>query len=93
MSYTELLKECESAFDSISISEMQAVNIELAKRDQSSTKVWFQFRSGCITASKAACHTEVSQPSQTLIMSICYPENYRFTSKATKWGHQNNCLY
>ena len=69
MSYTELLKECESAFDSISISEEQAVNIELASRDQSSTKVWFQVRSGRTTASrfKAACHTDVSQPSQSLI--------------------------
>ena len=41
MSYTELLKECESAFDSISISEEQAVNIEVASRDQSITKAWF----------------------------------------------------
>ena len=43
---------------------------------------------GLITASrlKAAVRTDITQPSQSLIKNICYPESCRFTSKATQWG-------
>ena len=41
-----------------------------------------------MTASKfeAACHTDITQPSQSLIKSICCPESCKFSSKATQWG-------
>ena len=50
--------------------------------------MWFQQRSGCTTAStlKVTVHSNTSQPSQSLIMSICYPESRQFYSKATSWG-------
>ena len=50
--------------------------------------MWFQQRSGRTTAStlKATVHSNTSQPSQSLIMSICYPESRQFYSKATSWG-------
>ena len=40
-----------------------------------------------MTASKfkAACHTDWSKPSPSLIKSISYPENFRFTTTATQW--------
>ncbi len=90
-SYIDLLEQCETVFDSISISHKQATNIEVATRDQAKSKLWFCFRSGRVTASrlKAACHTNLSQPSQSLIKSVCYPENYKFTSRATSWGCQH----
>ncbi len=90
-SYIDLLEQCETVFDSISISHKQATNIEVATRDQAKSKLWFRFRSGRVTASrlKAACHTNLSQPSQSLIKSVCYPENYKFTSRATSWGCQH----
>ena len=49
-----------------------------------SSKFWFQQRSGRITASrlKAAVRTDIAQPSQSLIKSICYPESCQFSSKA-----------
>ena len=40
-----------------------------------------------MTASKmkAVCHTD-SDPAQSLVKSICYPEAFKFSSKATSWG-------
>ena len=35
---------------------------------------------------RAICHTNLADPSQSLIKSICYPETFQFTSKATEWG-------
>ena len=35
---------------------------------------------------KPACCTDPNQPAQSFIKSVCYPESYKFTSKATTWG-------
>ena len=87
--YTELLKTCESI--KIEITKEQAVTVEHATKAQSNDKAWFRFRAGRITASKMhnVCHTDVALPSQSLIKGICYPESYRFSSKATDWGCQH----
>ncbi|XP_030218111.1 uncharacterized protein LOC115547799 [Gadus morhua] len=86
MDYSELLSTCKDV--EISVSEEQAKAVEAATRDQASSKLWFRFRAGRITASKmkTACCTDPKQPAQSLIKSVCYPESYRFTSKATTWG-------
>ena len=86
MDYSELLSACKDV--EISVSEEQAKAVEAATRDQASSKLWFRFRAGRITASKmkTACCTDPKQPAQSLIKSVCYPESYRFTSKATTWG-------
>jgi len=86
--YCDLLKKCEEVFESLTITNEQARNIEASTRDQAQSKTWFHYRAGRITSSKfkAAAHTDLSQPSQSLIKCICYPESYRFSTKATKWG-------
>ena len=86
--YSDLLGVCDSVFESLKVSDVQAKNIELSTRDQAQSKTWFRFRAGCVTASKfkAAAHTDLTQPSQSLLKSICYPESYKFSNKATKWG-------
>ena len=86
--YTDLMDQCDKCFNDIKVTSEQAQVIEENTRSQANSKVWFQQRSGRITASKlkAAVHTNVSQPSQSLIMSICYPESRQFSSKATNWG-------
>ena len=45
-------------------------------------------RAGRITASrfKAACHTDHSNPSISLIMNICHPELSKFKNLAACWG-------
>ena len=61
--YTDLLDQCDQCFDEIKITAEQARVIEENTRSQAKSKVWFQQRSGRITASKlkAAVHTNISQ--------------------------------
>ena len=86
LDYHELLKTCESA--SVEITEEMAKVVEKATRSQSQSKLWFKYRAGRITASrmKAVCHTDAANPAQSLIKTICYPEAFSFTTKATKQG-------
>ena len=88
LTYPNLLIQCEECYKKITITPEEAKSIEEKTRDQASSKIWFQQRSGRITASKlkAAAHTDLAQPSQSLIMSICYPHNHQFQSQATAWG-------
>ena len=65
-----------------------AASTEKHTRGQSHSKLWFQQRAGRVTESKlktAVC-TNKSQPSMSLIKSVCYPESDCFKSKATSWG-------
>ena len=32
------------------------------------------------------CRTDIFNPSQSLVKTICYPESFRFTSTQTTWG-------
>lgn len=84
--YKDLLLVCDSI--DVSISNDMAKAVEQETTQQASSKLWFKFRAGRITASrmKQACHTDPALPSQSLIKSICYPEAYKFISKATQWG-------
>ena len=88
LSYPDLLTKCEEYFCSITISPEQSKNIEKNTRDQACSKIWFKQRGGRVTASrfKAAACTNPAQPSQSLIKSICYPENQHFYTKQTSWG-------
>ena len=60
--------------ESIKVSIEQANVVDKSIRSQYKSKLWFQQRSGCITASKlnVSVHTNWAQPSQSLIMFICY---------------------
>ena len=86
MNYIELLAACETM--EISITCEMAQSVEKATKDQSSSRLWFKYRAGRITASrmKAVCSTDPAHPAQSLIKTICYPEEHIFTSKATSWG-------
>ena len=76
--YVDLLEKCEEIFDNLSITSDQTHKLEEATRNQTKSKLWFKYRAGCVTASrlKAAVHTDVTQPSQSLIKEICYPESH-----------------
>ena len=69
----------------------QAQKLEEATRNLHQSKLWFKYRAGRVTAShlKAAVHTDVTQPSQSLIKQICYPESRGGTSEAQEWGLKN----
>ncbi len=74
----------------------QAKEVEIRTRKQCGSKVWLQQRAGRITASRieSAVCTDITQPSQSLIKTICYPESNKFKSKATEWGceHERTAL-
>lgn len=71
MDYSDVLCICKDV--EISLSEERAKAVEVATRDQASSKLWFQFRVGRITSSKmkTACCTDPNQPAQSLIKSVC----------------------
>ena len=73
----------------LTLEECQA--IEKETRKQANSKVWFQQRAGRITASqmKSACHTNPSKPSKSLVKTVCYPEEHKFSTAATRWGIAN----
>ena len=86
MGYHELLKACGEV--EITVTKEMAAAVEKQTRQQSSSKLWFKYRAGRITASrmKAVCHTDAANPAQSLVKSICYPESFSFTSRQTAWG-------
>lgn len=85
LSNTKLLEECEEIFTNLNVSDEQAKAVEESTKGQCNVKLWFQHRAGCITASKFkdAVHTDVTQPSQSLIKRICYPESCRVVAEST----------
>ena len=50
--------------------------------------MWFEQRAGRVTASKlhSALHTQLSNPSVSLIKSICYPQKVKLLSDACAYG-------
>ena len=86
LDYHDLLNVCEGV--TVDITNETAQVIEQETRLQSKSKLWYKYRAGRVTASrmKAVCHTNLSNPSQSLIKSVCYPEAFSFISKQTDWG-------
>ncbi|GLV37528.1 hypothetical protein CBL_20340 [Carabus blaptoides fortunei] len=80
----------------ISISPADGIEIEQKTRGQSSNNLWFDLQAGRITASKfkAVCKTDLNKPSLSLLRSICYPKNYSFPTRATKYGcsHEKDAI-
>ena len=86
LEYHDLLNVCENI--SLEFTGEMAKSVESETRLQSKSKLWFKYQAGRVTASrmKAVCRTGITNPSQSLIKSICYPEAFSFTSKQTEWG-------
>jgi len=87
LSFPELLNKRDEAYNGISLTVQQASRVEEETRQQSKSKIWFEQRSGRVTASKlhSVLHTELSNPSISLIKSICYPQQ-KFFSEACVYG-------
>uniref|UniRef100_T1IP68 YqaJ viral recombinase domain-containing protein n=1 Tax=Strigamia maritima TaxID=126957 RepID=T1IP68_STRMM len=86
LSYSELLQKSDGFV--IEVTAEMISNVFDNTKSQAKSNLWFQMRSGRITASKlyAACHTNIQKPSVSLSKSICYPTMHRFRKEATKWG-------
>ena len=86
LTFAELLKHCKTVKFEVTTKQVEAV--EKVTRQQSASQSWFRFKAGRISGSttKSCCHANLDLPSQSLIKSICYPTNHKFSSAATKWG-------
>ena len=86
--YHDLLNVCGKVFVEVTITDDMAKAVESETRQQHKTNLWFKYRAGRVTASrmKAVCHTDITNPSQSLVKSVCYPEAFTFISKQTNWG-------
>ena len=88
MDYEQLALHCEGLFKSLSVSKEQASVLEKVTRLQASNPLWKKHRAGCITASKIGqvCATSITDPSLSLLKSICFPQECEFYSKDTERG-------
>ena len=86
LQYGELLEICDNI--SFTVSPLMAEAVEKATRDQSGSRLWYTFRAGRVTASrmKQVCRTSIVKPAKSLLKTICYPQSYRFSTVATRWG-------
>lgn len=86
LQYHELLRKCLEV--KVDISEKEIDIVEKDTRAQAKGPGFFRHRAGRIGASVcgAVCHTNLAQPSQSLIQSICYPHLYKLNNKAIKHG-------
>lgn len=71
--------------------EGEIIMIQKLTVRQSETNFWFKLRAGRVTASnfKEVVKTSKTKPALSLIKKICYPLNHIFTTKATKYGVEN----
>ena len=97
--YNELLSMCENVSIDSEVADKMAKSLENETRSQSKCSLWFKHQAGRVTAScmKQVCHTDVTNPAESLVKSICYPQELSFSSKQTDWGlsmrkWQENCI-
>ena len=92
LTYSELIAVCEQT--KLTITEEEVAIIEATTRNQAKNTAWFNQRAGRITASvmKSVCATDSGNPAQSVIQRICYPDENKFFSQATKWGCEHESL-
>lgn len=86
LDYAELINKCNEV--DVQLSEEQINQIEKDTQDRAKGSGFFRHRAGRIGASMsgAVCHSDPTQPSQSLIKSICYPHLYKVNTKAVRHG-------
>ena len=91
LSFPELIEKSTDVYDDYAISCDQLSRVEENTHEQANSRIWFQQRSGRVTASKLkrAIATDPSKPSHSLIKSTCYSDLQSFKSAACKYGVQH----
>ncbi|XP_068714108.1 uncharacterized protein [Montipora foliosa] len=86
LDYPELLQKCVGV--KIMLSDEDIKVVEQDTREQAKGPGFFRHRAGRIGASVsgAVYHSNIAQPSQSLIKSVCYPHLYKVNSKAIRHG-------
>ena len=93
----EIVRKRCSNFTPPVLDSNQLDKINLGTMGQSKNKLWFQLRAGRVTASRLrdVCATQRSNPSKSLLKSICYPIENKFKSIPTTYGiqHEKDAIY
>ena len=86
LNYIDLLKECNAV--QLHLSDTDIRMIEKDTTNQARGNSFCRHRASRIgtSRSRATSHTDPSQPSQSLIKAICYPNVFRFSTAATRHG-------
>lgn len=86
LNYQELLKLCLSV--NLDVTDEQIKQVEKDTRSQAKGPGFFRHRAGRIGASVSgvAFHSNLAQPPQSCIKSVCYPNLYKLNTKAIKHG-------
>ncbi|KAG0428508.1 hypothetical protein HPB47_024511 [Ixodes persulcatus] len=84
----KLIERADAFFASFSVSAAMVKFAEATTRAQSKCPKWYTYRAGRITAStmKSVCSTSVEKPSLSVLKRICYPEDNKFSTPATRLG-------
>ncbi|KAM7305806.1 hypothetical protein ISCGN_015702 [Ixodes scapularis] len=84
----KLIERADAFFASFSVSAAMVKFAEVTTRAQSKCPKWYTYRAGRITAStmKSVCSTSVEKLSLSVLKRICYPEDSKFSTPATRWG-------
>ena len=88
LDYPELLQKCASV--KVDITDGDINIVEQDTRDQAKSSGFFRHRAGRIGASVsgAVYHSNLAQPSQSLIKSVCYPHLFKLNTKAIRHGRK-----
>lgn len=86
MNYDQLLTHTDRIV--LTMTDEEIDSVEAYTKGQAGGKMWDEVRAGRVTASKMkqVCTTGPASPSQSLIMSVCYPESKKLVTDATQWG-------
>ncbi|XP_051266591.1 uncharacterized protein LOC127369363 [Dicentrarchus labrax] len=93
LTYNELIEKCDKVFEELKMTDEQCKLVEQETKGQASSRMWYTYRCGRVTASKfgAVIKSNENQPPKSLVKAVCYPESAKFTTAATRWGiHQEN---
>ena len=90
MQESDLLRESERVFQSLSVTLAEAQYLALSTRLQSKSQLWFEHRKGRITVSLFGdvCRTSVSNPSQSLLDRILQVKGQP-RAASLRWGTEN----
>ncbi len=74
-------------YNDLLIRDAQCKLIEQKTKGQASSRMWYTYRCGRITASKfgAVIKSNDNQPPKSLVKAICYPESAKFTAAAIRY--------
>lgn len=88
LTYNELIEKCDKVFEELKMTDAQCKLVEQETKGQTSSRIWYTYRCGRITASKfgAVIKSNENQPLKSLVKTICYPESGKCTTAATRYN-------